>query len=78
MQISSNSEDGIVIKCSIEWPNDCEYILTYKEVLNHPEDMSIVIGQQIHCTIISNAGKKLDVACVSPWMNDTLTFVKVD
>jgi hypothetical protein len=51
MQIETNPNNKIVVKTSIEWKSEYEYIMTYSEILNHPKDVCGVIGKKIYCVI---------------------------
>lgn len=78
MQIETNPNSKIIIKTLIEWISDCEYIMTYQEILNHPKDVSSVIGKKINCKIVETNGKRVKVHAKSDTMDEILEFVKVD
>jgi len=78
MQIETNPNDKIVIKSTIEWESDCEYVMTYSEILNHPQDVSSVIGKKIYCEIVETNGNRLKVHAKSDTMDELIEFIKVD
>ncbi|MCL5128004.1 hypothetical protein [Algibacter sp. L4_22] len=77
MQIETNLINKVVVKTSIEWTSDCEYILTYNEILNHPLDMSNLIGNKIYCEIVETNGTRLKVHAKSDTMDDVIEFIKI-
>jgi hypothetical protein len=78
MQIETNPNDKIEIYTSIEWTSDCEYIMTYTKILNHPQDVSGAIGRKIYCEIIETNGNQIKVHAKSDRMDEVLEFIKVD
>jgi len=78
LQIETNPIDKIVVKTSIEWTSECEYIMTYIEILNHPKDISGVIGKKIYCGIIETNGNRVKVLAKSDTMDEVLEFIKVN
>ncbi|WP_179321169.1 hypothetical protein [Winogradskyella helgolandensis] len=78
MQIETNPNDKIVVKTAIEWTSDCEYTMTYKEILNHPKDVSSVIGKKIYCEIVETNGNRVKVHAKSDTMDEVLEFIKTD
>jgi len=43
MQTETDPIDKIVVKSVVTWTSECEYILTYSEILNHPKDVNDVM-----------------------------------
>jgi len=78
LQVETNPNDKIVLKTSIEWKSECEYVMTYSEILNHPKDVSGVIGKKIYCEIIETNGNRFKVHAKSDTMDEVLEFIKVD
>ena len=76
MQIETNPNDKIVVKTAVEWTSDCEYTMTYKEILNHPKDVSSVIGKKIYCEIVETNGNRVKVHAKSDTMDEILEFIK--
>ena len=76
LSIETNPNNNVIIKSAIEWTSDCEYILTYKEILNHPQDVSSVIGEKIYCEIIEVNGNRIKVHAKSDVMDEVLEFIK--
>jgi hypothetical protein len=78
IQIEINPISKIEIYSTIEWVSECEYILTYKKVLNSPLDESEYIGKQIYVEIIETKGNKYKVHASSDVMNTFLEFARTD
>ena len=77
MQIEKNPNNNIVVKTSIEWTSDCEYTMTYQEILNHPKDVSSVIGKKIYCEILETNGNKVKIRAKSDAVDEVLEFIKI-
>ena len=77
LQIETNPYNDIIIKTAIEWTSECNYTMTYVEILNHPKDVSSVIGKKIFCEIIETIGNNLTVHAKSDVMDELLYFIKV-
>ena len=71
-----NPTTGVEIYSKVEWTSDCEYILTYEEVLNHSSDVSSVIGTKIYVEIIETEGNKFKVRAKSDVMDDVFELQK--
>ena len=78
MQIETNPETGVEIYTKIEWKSDCEYIMTYEKILNHPKDVSSVIGKKIFVEILETEGNKLKVRAKSDTMDEKIEFIKTE
>ena len=78
MQIETNPETGVEIYTKIEWKSDCEYIMTYEKILNHPKDVSSVIGKKIFVEILETEGNKLKVLAKSDTMDEKIEFIKME
>ena len=78
IQIEINPETGVEIYTKIEWRSDCEYVMTYEKILNHPKDMSYVIGKQIFVEIMEIEGNKIKVRAKSDSMDDKIEFIKTE
>jgi hypothetical protein len=55
-QIEINTETKIEAHTNIEWISDCEYVLTYKEFKNAPEEINFMVGKKIEAEIIDING----------------------
>lgn len=77
-QIEINSETGAEIYTKIEWKSNCEYVMTYEKILNHPEDISSLIGQKIYVEILETDGNKIRVRAQSYRMDKKIEFIKTE
>ncbi|MDT0555429.1 hypothetical protein [Patiriisocius hiemis] len=77
LQTEINPINNVIIKTSIEWTSDCSYVLTYSEILNHPQDVSSAIGKRIYCEIIETNGDQFKVHAKSDVINEVLEFIKI-
>jgi hypothetical protein len=75
-QTEISSKSRIEIHSSIEWKTDCEYILTYKKVLNF--DAKEIIGKTITVKILETKSDRY--TCISKSGNTELNLemVKTD
>ncbi|WP_218841465.1 hypothetical protein [Winogradskyella costae] len=78
LQIEINSETGVEIYTKIEWKSDCEYVMTYEKILNHPKDISSVIGKKIFVEILETNGNKIKVRAKSDSMDEKIEFIKTE
>ena len=78
MQVETNPNTNIVVKTAIEWTSDCEYILTYREILNYQNDASDFIGEKIYCEIIEIHGDRIKVHAKSDRMDEVIEFIKTN
>jgi hypothetical protein len=78
LQIEINPETGVEIYTKIEWKSDCEYVMTYEKILNHPKDISSVIGKKIFVEILETNGKKIRVRAKSDSMDEEIEFIKTE
>ena len=78
LQIEINSETGVEIYTKIEWKSDCEYVMTYEKILNHPKDISSVIGKKIFVEILETNGNKIIVRAKSDSMDEKIEFIKTE
>ena len=74
IQIEINPITKVEVYSSIEWKSECEYVMTYEEILNYPEDASHMIGQKINVNIISTDSKGYKVHSTSPRIDNILEF----
>ncbi|WP_166668207.1 hypothetical protein [Epilithonimonas xixisoli] len=77
-QIEINSETGVEIHTRVEWKSDCEYAMTYEKILNHPKDVSRVIGKKIFVEILETNGNKIKVRAKSDVMDEKIEFIKTE
>ena len=47
-------------------------------ILNHPKDVSSVIGKKIYCEIVETNGNRVKVHAKSDTMDEVLEFIKTD
>jgi hypothetical protein len=73
-----NPTTGVEIHSKVEWTSDCEYILTYEEVLNHSEDVSSIIGTKIYVEILATDGNKFRARAKSDAMDEEFEFLKIN
>ena len=78
LQIETNPETGIEIHSSIEWTSDCNYVMTYKKILNHPKDVSGIIGKKIYIKILETNGNRIKVNAKSDVLDNEFVFIKTD
>ncbi len=78
MQIETNPNNKIVVMTSIEWTSDCEYVMTYTDILNYPNDKSGILGKKIYCEIVETNENRVKVHAKSDTIDDILEFIKVD
>ena len=77
MQIEINPKTGVEIYTSIKWISDCEYVLTYKKILNHPNDVSYMIGKKILVDIISTKENKYTAFVKSDNVKSLIEFKQI-
>ena len=77
-QIETNPNDKIVVKTSVQWLSECEYLLVYKEILNYSKNVEDIIGKEINCEIIETVGNRIKVHAKSDVMDEILEFIKVN
>jgi len=77
LQIETNPNNGIEIHTSIEWTSECEYVMTYKKILNY-ENENKLIGKKIYVEIIETKGNRIKVHAKSDTMDENIEFIKTD
>ena len=78
MQIETNPLTGVEIHTSIIWETECKYVMTYKKILNHPKDISSVIGKKIFVEILETNGNSLRVRAKSDTIDEEIEFIKTE
>lgn len=78
LQIEKSTVSGVEIYSSIKWISDCNYILTYKKVLNTDVDPSDFIGKTIEVKIIKTESDRYTCHSKSDVMDLEIEMVKVD
>ena len=78
MQIETNPETGVIIKSLIEWTSECNYVLTHKEILNYPGDVSQRIGQKVYVKILEIKGNEIKVHAKSESIDTEIKFLKTE
>ncbi len=76
IQIEYNDTDDIKIISKIEWASDCEYILTYKDILNYPQKDN-VIGKSFNVKIIETKNSSYICHVKSNTLDSEVEIVKV-
>lgn len=76
VQTEYNSKDDVTIETSIEWTSNCEYILTYESVTNHPFEEKVV-GEKIYVTILDTDGNSYECRVFSSSTDSKIKIVKV-
>ncbi len=77
-QVEINRESGLEIHSSIEWISDCEYVLTIENIVNHPKDVSRMIGRQIPFEIVSVLGDRVTVQSKSGKLIRTIEYLIIE
>ena len=77
LQIEIGLNDKIEIHTSIEWTSDCDYVMTYKKILNYPDDVSNVIGEKIYVSILETKDNWYKVYIDGVFYDGEIEFVKV-
>ncbi len=73
-QVEINPQTKVEVHSSIEWKSECEYVMTYEEILNYTGDVNQFIGQKINIEIISTDSKGYKVRATSPRIDRVLEF----
>ncbi|MFS4456979.1 hypothetical protein [Maribacter sp. 2304DJ31-5] len=74
IQIEINPITKLEVHSSLEWISECEYIMTYETILNYPEDVSGLIGQEINVEILETTHNGYRVRATSSVIDDILEF----
>lgn len=74
-QVEVNPVSKVEIHSSISWISDCEYVMTYENILNYPQDIKHMIGQKINIKIISINPNGYKVQAKSARMNNIIEFI---
>lgn len=77
-QVEINPIDKSEIHSSVEWISDCEYVLTYRKIINYPKDVSHVIGKKIFCEILEIDGNWMKVHAKGVYMDGAVEFIKLN
>lgn len=77
MQVEINPLTGRKIYTSVEWVSECEYILTYKKIINSEFDESDLIGEKIYVKILDIIDNKIITDVKSKKTNEVIDFIKV-
>lgn len=76
IQIEYNSKDDIKIISKIEWISNCEFILTYKDILNYPNKED-VIGEKINVKIVKTKESSYICEVKSNSLDSTIEIIKI-
>lgn len=77
-QIEINKETKIEAHTTIDWISECEYVLTYKEFKNAPEELNTMIGKKINARILEINDDKFTCQVKSENTNEVMEFMIVD
>ena len=77
IQIEYNGKDDIKIISKIEWISDCEYVLTYKDILNYPKKDS-VIGKSFNVKIIKTKESSYICYVKSDTFDSNIEIIKIE
>ena len=78
LQIERNLKTGVEIHSAVEWKSKCEYVLTYRKILNIDKDVSDIIGKKILVEILETSENRIKVHAKSDAIDDKLEFIKID
>ena len=78
MQVESNPATGVEIHTSIQWANECMYVMTFEKVLNHPKGLNEIIGSQLVVDIIETKGNKYKAHVKGGTIDEIIEFVKTN
>jgi len=78
MQIEIDKNRDVTVKASIKWLSDCEYLLTYKEVIN--SSVQQIIGTKVKVQIIESNNNTYLCRAVSDdnLMDSKIEMIKVE
>ncbi|UAB75576.1 hypothetical protein [Mesoflavibacter sp. SCSIO 43206] len=77
MQTEISTKSGIEIFSSIEWKSECEYVLTYRKVLNSGTDTNDIIGKTIEVEIVETKSDRYICKSKSDVMDLELEMIRV-
>lgn len=76
-QVEISPIDNAEIHSSIEWTSDCEYILTYKKILNWKDDVSDVIGKKLFCKILDIKGDRIKMYVKGAYADGEVVLIRI-
>jgi len=76
IQIETNSNNNIKIITSVEWISNCEYILTYKDIINFPYKDSL-LGKKIYVEILQTKNDTYKCHVTSSTVDEEIEFIKI-
>ena len=78
MQIEVDKNRDVIVKASIKWLSDCEYLLTYKEVIN--SSVQQIIGTKVKVQIIESNNNTFLCRAVSDdnLMDSKIEMIKIE
>lgn len=78
MQVETNPQTGVEIHTSLEWVNECMYVMTFEKVLNHPKGLDEIVGSKLVVDIIETNGKKYKAHVKGGTIDEVIEFVKTN
>jgi len=78
LQIERNLKTGVEIHTSVQWKSECEYVLTYKKILNSNRDVSDIIEKQISVKILETNKDRIKVHAKSDAIDEKIEFIKTE
>lgn len=78
MQVETNPQTGVEIHTSIQWANECMYVMTFEKVLNHPKGLDEIIGSKLVVDIIETKGNKYKAHVKGGTIDEVIEFVKTN
>ena len=76
-QIESNKENNFKIISDLKWTSDCEYVLTYKDIINY-SNKDQLIGKKIIVTVIKINDNTFTVHAKSDVIDSQIEFIKIN
>jgi len=74
-----NPNNGIDVYSTVEWISDCQYVLTYEKITNHPDDdVGSLIGQKVYVEILETKENRYKARAKNDRMDQVFTFFKVN
>ena len=77
LQYENIKTKGITIITTVEWTSDCEYVLTYKDILNY-KNKELMIGRKIYSNIIETNGNEFKIHSKSDNIDTYIDMIKIE
>ncbi|MEZ4803007.1 MAG: hypothetical protein R2797_09565 [Gelidibacter sp.] len=76
-QTEISTKSGTEIFSSIEWKSECEYVLTYRKVVNSGTDTNDIIGKTIEVEIVETKSDRYICKSKSDVMDLELEMIRL-